>query len=203
MTRRSLCVATATATLALAGAAAGCQREPEAVARAPIPRGGQAQRIHSGPGSAMTITPDTLRAWSEQLCTLPPVDLAGALAALGIAGSLVSQSADFSIVEPPPAGAARLGLTLENLGRNKGKLATVEITPSEAITRAELDQRFGTANFLPRVDYDRPYVLNYRVEVPGAPFRCSVFASFADEPSATSATNKIRLRRDSVQGAAK
>ena len=151
----------------------------------------------------MTITPDKLRAWAEQLCTLPPVDFQEALAALAIDGAIVPQSADFAIVEPPPAGAARLGLTLENLGRNKGKLATIEVTPSGAITRAELDQRFGTANFLPRVDYNRPYVLNYRVEVPGAPFRCSVFASFTDEPNATSVATKIRLRRDSVQGATK
>ena len=78
-------------------ALAACQRDADAVARAPIPRGGEAQRIHSGSGSAMTITPDQLRAWSDQLCTLPPIDFPGALAALGIAGSIVSQSADFAI----------------------------------------------------------------------------------------------------------
>lgn len=183
--------------------ATACQRETDAVARGPTPRGGAAQRIHSGSGSSMTLTLDQLRAWSEQLCTLPPIDFQGALAALGIAGSLVSQSADYSIVEPPPPGAARVGLSLENLGRNKGKLATLDVTPSATITRAELDQRFGTANFLPRVDYNRPYVLNYRVEVAGAAFRCSVFASFDEEPTATSAATKIRLRRDSAQGAAK
>lgn len=147
----------------------------------------------------MTITLDQLRAWSEQLCTLPPVDFPAALAALGIAGSVVSQSADYAIVEPAPAGTSRVGLSAESFGSNKGKLGTLEITPAgAAITRAELDRRFGAGNLLPRVDYDRPYVLGYRVEVAGAGFRCSVFASFAEEPTAASAATRIRLRRDAV-----
>ena len=51
---------------------------------------------------------------------------------------------------------------------------------------------------LPRVDFDRPFVLSYRVEAAGAPFKVTVFANFADEPTAKSAANKIRLRRDAV-----
>lgn len=148
----------------------------------------------------MTITADQLRAWSEQLCTLPPIDFAAALAALGIAGSIVSQTADFATVEPPPAGASRLGLTLENLGKNRGYLGTLEVTLGGAgVTRGELDQRFGAGNLLPRVDYDRPFVVNYRVELAGAPYRCTVSASFADEPTAASTAVQISLRRDVVR----
>ena len=148
----------------------------------------------------MTITPDLLRTWSEQLCTLPPLDFAGALQALGIAGSLVSKTRDYSIVDPPPAGTSRLGLTLENLGKNKGNLGEVAITPAGlAITRAELDRRFGAGTLAPRVDFDRPFVVTYRVELPGAPFRCRVLASFPDEPGAASVASQISLLRDVVK----
>jgi hypothetical protein len=188
------------AVLALAGALAGCQRDPEVRARGPAPPGGDGHQLHSHPGPAMTITPDQLRTWSEQLCTLPPVDFAAALAALGITGSIVSRTADFAIVEPPPAGASRVGLTLENLGKNRGHLGTIEVTLDGAkVTRGELDQRFGAGNLLPRVDYDRPFVVSYRVEIAGAPYRCTVSASFTDEPTAASTAVRIGLRRDVVR----
>jgi hypothetical protein len=148
----------------------------------------------------MTISLDQLRTWSEQLCTLPPVDLAGALGALGISGSLVAKTRDYSIVEPPPAGASRLALTRENLGKNKGNLGELEITPAGVtITRGELDARFGAGGVAPRVDFDRPFVVDYRVEIPGAPFRCKVLASFTDEPSATSVATQISLLREVVR----
>lgn len=147
----------------------------------------------------MTITAEQLRTWSEQLCTLPPVDFAGALTALGIAGAIVDASDDYATVEPPPAGATRVGLTRENLGKNKANLGALEVMPAGAVTRAELDRRFGTGNALPRVDFDRDYVVGYRVEVAGAPFRCAVFASFSEEPTAASAVTKISLRREVVR----
>ncbi|TMQ05185.1 MAG: hypothetical protein E6J90_49735 [Deltaproteobacteria bacterium] len=188
-----------TAVAVAVAALAGCRRDPEVRARGPSPPGGDGHQLHSA-GPAMTITADQLRAWSEQLCTLPPIDFAAALAALGIAGSIVSQTADFATVEPPPAGASRLGLTLENLGKNRGYLGTLEVTLGGAgVTRGELDQRFGAGNLLPRVDYDRPFVVNYRVELAGAPYRCTVSASFADEPTAASTAVQISLRRDVVR----
>jgi hypothetical protein len=148
----------------------------------------------------MTITADLLRTWSEQLCTLPALDFAAALRALGLTGSLVDKSSDYAIVEPPPAGASRVGLSLENLGKNKGFLGTIELTLDAAkLTRGELDQRFGAGTALPRVDFDRPYAINYRVEIAGAPYRCTVSASFADEPTAASAATQVSLRRDVVR----
>ncbi|HEX3764725.1 MAG TPA: hypothetical protein VHW23_38785, partial [Kofleriaceae bacterium] len=111
---------------------AGCQRDPEPGARGPLAPpasapGGDAHRLHSAPGpTPMTITADLVRAWSEQLCTLPPLDFPGALQALGIAGAIVDKTRDYAIVEPPPPGASRLGLSRENLGKNKGNLGTVE-----------------------------------------------------------------------------
>ena len=204
MTGRRGCRGPAWAAVALAvvaGLAAGCQRDTDVQPRGPAPPGGDAQRLHSTPGAnAMTINLDLLRTWSEQLCTLPALDLAAALRALGIAGSLVDKSVDFAIVEPPPAGASRLGLTLENLGKNKGHLGTIDVTlQGGRITRAELDQRFGGGNALPRVDFDRPSVISYQVQIPGAPFRCTVSASFATEPGADAAATEISLRRDVVK----
>lgn len=150
----------------------------------------------------MTITADQLRTWSEQLCTLPPVDFAATLAALGIAGSIVAKTADQAVVEPPPAGASRIGLTRENLGDNRGNLGSLEVIPGgNAPTRAELDQRFGAGTLRARVDFNRPFVLAYRVEVAGAPFHSTVLASFAEEPTAISAATKITLRRDVVRPA--
>lgn len=151
----------------------------------------------------MTISLDQIRTWSEQLCTLPPLDFAGALSALGISGSLVTKTRDQAIVEPPPAGASRLSLTRENLGKNKGNLGEIEITPAGVkITRAELDARFGAGDVAPRVDFDRPFVVDYQVEIPGAPFRCKVLASFADEPGANTVATEISLLREVVSTSA-
>lgn len=185
----------------VAALSGGCQRDGDLGGRGPASPGSGEQRLHSDAGpSAMTITPDLVRTWSEQLCTLPPLDFPGALRALGIAGSLEAKSSDYSIVVPPPPGASRVGLSLENLGHNKGNLSTVEITLDGAtLTRAELDRRFGAGNPLPRVDAHRPHVVNYRVELAGAPFRCTVSASFAGEPTAASAATAISLRRDVVK----
>ena len=147
----------------------------------------------------MTITLDQIRTWSEQLCTLPALDFTGALGALGVTGSLVKKTSDYSTVEPPPRGASRLALTRENLGRNKGNLGEVEITlDATKITRSELDARFGAGNVAPRVDFDRPYVVAYDVEIAGAPFRCTVLASFPDEPVPASAASQISLLRNRV-----
>jgi len=151
----------------------------------------------------MTINADQVRIWSEQLCTLPALDFAAAVTALGLAGTIVASSDDYAVVEPPPPGAQRLGLSRENLGDNKGNLASVEVFPEgTAIPKAALDARFGGGNALPRVDFDRPHVVSYRVELAGAPFRVTVNASFADEPGGGGAATKITLRRDVVRAPA-
>lgn len=196
--RRAMAMAVAWLAAVLA---AGCQRDGDVAARGPTTPGGGGQQLHSASGpTAMTITPDVLRTWSEQLCIQPALDFAGALRALGISGSLVEKTSDYSIVEPPLPGTSRVALSLENLGKNKGFLSTIELTLAGAkLTRAELDQRFGASNAPPRVDYDRPHVLIYQVTVPGAPYRCSVQASFTDEPGEASGATAVRLRRDVVK----
>jgi hypothetical protein len=176
----------------------GCQREPDPAAPRPVAPGEGEHRVQST-GPRMTITADQVRTWSDALCTLPPLDVSAAPAALGLTGALVPQSSDYATLDPAPSGARRLSFGRENLGDNKGHLGTVEVEPAGAITRGELDQQFGAGNALPRVDYNRPFVISYRVERPGAGFRCTVLASFADEPTAASAAKKIVLRRDVVK----
>lgn len=79
-------------------------------------------------------------------------------------------------LEPPPDGtgwvlvAGRPVAHLE-IGLDRGM-----------VDRAALDARFGTGRPLPRVDFDRPYVLAYEVSVAGAPSRCTVFGRFDAEP---------------------
>jgi hypothetical protein len=80
-------------------------------------------------------------------------------------------------LEPPPAGLAWVLLV-------GGSVAHLDIgLERRAVDRADFDSRFGTRRSLPRVDYDRPYVLAYDVVVAGAPARCSVFGRFDEEPT--------------------
>lgn len=179
--------------------AGGCQREPDPGSPRPLAPGSAEHRLQSTASPRMTISADQVRTWSEQLCTLPTLDVAAAPAALGLTGALTAKSDDYATLEPPPAGTTRVMLGRENLGDNKGHLGTIELEPSAVITRGELDQRLGAGNALPRVDFNRPFVVSYRIERPGAPFRCTVMASFADEPTAASPVKKLTLRRDVVK----
>jgi hypothetical protein len=59
----------------------------------------------------------------------------------------------------------------------------VDVTFARRVAdRADFDVRFGEGRPLPRVDYDRPFLLAYEVSVEGAPARCTVFAQFEREP---------------------
>jgi hypothetical protein len=146
--------------------------------------------------SGSPVDARALRAWSEQLCRLPP-DVGGAevAAALGIAGSVVEHSQDFTF-EPPPARTRKVELVKHPIGFDY-----LEIYLSgRTLTRAQLDAHFGDSRELPRVHWDSPRTIAYDVEVPGAPFKCAVVASFAEEPKAGAAANRVVLRRDRVYG---
>ena len=147
--------------------------------------------------TAMTITLERLARWSEQLCTLPPLDLAEAMAALDIPGAVAWRTASYAVVEPAPPGASRLALVLEHLGRNAGRLGSIQVVPSAPITRAALDRELGAGEDEPPVA-DGPEVVAYDVRIAGAAFTCSVSALFDGEPTAAAAAREIRLRRDPV-----
>jgi hypothetical protein len=98
---------------------------------------------------------------------------------------------DHGRLDPPPAGLAWVLLV-------GGQVAHVDIgLDRRVVDRAALDSRFGTGRSLPRVDYDRPYVIAYQVSVAGAPAGCSVFGRFDDEPTTGNVeANEITLRID-------
>ena len=76
-----------------------------------------------------------------------------------------------------PAGIERIRIV-------GGDVANLDVTlEPKTMDRAAFDSRFGEGRPIPRVDYDRPFVLAYDVRVEGAPARCSVFARFDDEPT--------------------
>jgi hypothetical protein len=94
-------------------------------------------------------------------------------------------------IEPPPAGLSYVLLV-------GGTVAHIDVgLDRRVVDRAALDSRFGTGTPLPRVDYDRPYVLAYEVSIAGAPSRCSVFGRFDERPAtAIVEASGITLRVD-------
>jgi hypothetical protein len=178
--------------LAIALVVTGCERD----ARTSTPPGEHAQPVQS---NQPMITADELRTWSEQLCTQPALDFDAAVQVLGLTGALVKKSSDYVVLEPPPPGTTRVGLSRENLGKNKGYLGMVELELAAKLTRAELDRRFGAGNVLPIADVGRGTEVSYEVTVPGAPYRCTVFANFDDATGPNSLAGKISLRRAVVR----
>jgi hypothetical protein len=80
-------------------------------------------------------------------------------------------------IDPPPTGLTYVLLV-------GGPVAHIDVgLDRRVVDRAALDARFGTGQPLPRVDYDRPFVLAYEVSVAGAPSRCSVFGRFDERPA--------------------
>lgn len=149
---------------------------------------------------AVTITVERLARWSEQLCTLPPLDVDRAMRALGIAGPVAWRTDSYLLVELPPPGVSRLALWIEHLGPNAGHLGGIEVTPAAPITRGDLDRELGTGADQPPIA-DGPLVVAYQVGITGAPFSCTVSAYFDDDPTADTAAGAIRLRRDPVDAA--
>jgi hypothetical protein len=147
--------------------------------------------VQSAPVQAMTIDADLLRTWSEKLCRMPAGDAAATASALGITGQVAAQG-DYATVEPPPPGTSKLMLV-----KGEGGIGHLDIMLSgRALTRADLDARFGKGNLLPRVSAGRPYRVAYHVAVAGAPFTCEVIASFTEEPGDATAAAEVVLRRD-------
>ena len=141
----------------------------------------------------MTVDAERLQVWGETLCRLTAADAGAAATALGIPGSVVRRSDQWD-VEPPPPGTARLMLVAgpDGIGHLDVLLA------GSAVTRADLDARFGSGRDIPRAGPGRPHRLAYHVAPPGAPFTCELFACFAEEPAAATPANEVILRRDRV-----
>ena len=125
------------------------------------------------------ITAEILRAWASRLCNArssAPADLA---AVLGV--PLDSPS-------PGIIGARARG----------GDIPLVELDLADHLPLGDFDRLLGTGNRLPRVDWDRPHVIAYTIEVPRAPYRCVLLASCDQPPSATAPVARVSFRLDRV-----
>lgn len=120
-----------------------------------------------------------LLAWATRLCRVESTDSAVVLRALAVQ------------LTPPTDGFARLAV-----GEDSGGFFYLEGEFARtSLTRASLDETFGAGNELPRVHYDRPHVVAYRVEVADAPHYVDVFARFTEPPAPAAPAISATLRR--------
>lgn len=62
-------------------------------------------------------------------------------------------------------------------------------------SRSGLDAALGVGGDVPRVHFDQPYPVRYRVTVDGAPYTCDVFAYFTDPPEGRATAESLLFRR--------
>jgi hypothetical protein len=139
------------------------------------------------------VTADTLRVWSERLCHLATGGRAAAAALLEVTAPLVDHR-DFALV-PPPEGATRIRIFDDLSTHTTIDYIEVQLAPP-GILLAALEATFGPGEPSVRVSATSPYKQWFRVELPGAPCTCDVFAEFPTRPSAASSTASIMLRRN-------
>ncbi|GIF50337.1 hypothetical protein DFJ67_2422 [Asanoa ferruginea] len=137
------------------------------------------------PFLAHTVTPDPrsvvggLQAMAVRLCSVATGSAAEIHSALGIP------------TNPPPLGASECLVDAGELS-----MASVELRfPAGTLTRRDLDDTFGPPNVLPRTGAFASHVLNYDLRTPGTPARISLFARFADDPTASAKSVLLRIDR--------
>lgn len=146
--------------------------------------GGQAP-----PGGEIRELADQLHVWATALCRLPPGSAAQALDTLCIAGTPTPAGSDVTVQPPPPRTRKLL------VGSRDGDVSELDLVVEPGtLTRAALEARFGSGFEMPRLGTGAQRVL-YRVEVPGAAYKCAVIAGF-DQPTAATT---VTLRRDRIQ----
>ena len=138
------------------------------------------------------VSAEQIRAWAEGLCRSSGGP-AGMAAAMGLEGNLVDHAPlDYATIEPPPPGMTHFMLSQGSHG-----IDTVDMEFSNCVaTRAELDSLLGEGVNLPAIHPTSTFKIGYRVEVPGAPHRCSVFVDFDYPDTPTSLPASIMFRRD-------
>jgi hypothetical protein len=129
-------------------------------------------------------------AWASTLCALPRGRAADAVSALNLEGALAA-TVGYQLLEPPPPGASRL-----EIAEDHADVFTVRVTlAGPGPSRSDLDAMLGVGTDVPRVHYDRPYPVCYRVTVSAAPYTCDVFAYFAASPDGPATADSLLLRR--------
>lgn len=123
------------------------------------------------------VTAELLRTWATQLCRArsgAPDDL---VAALGVP------------LDPPPPGITASGI-------RGGDIPLVELELRDPLPLGDLDRLLGAGIRLPRVDWDRPHVVAYTIEVARAPYRCVLLASCDQSPAPAAPVTRVTLRLD-------
>ena len=133
-----------------------------------------------------------IRSWSRKLCRLMFNSPTATADALGL-GDLVTDEFGQILTQSPPPDATQV-----RLGLRKGAVDYVEITLSgRGMTRGHLDANLGVGREMPQVHPGTPRQVAYpQVSVIGAPFTCTIFAHFTDEPTPVAAVETLMLRRD-------
>jgi hypothetical protein len=131
--------------------------------------------------------------WAAALCELPRSPAVAAVAALGLDGTL-TEAAGGRRLEPPPPGTTRF-----QVAEPGGDVAHVELTVAVPTAgRADFDALLGAGTDVPRVHYDQPFPVCYRVTVAGAPYTCDVFAYFDRPPGDGGPAHSLLLRRQAA-----
>jgi hypothetical protein len=129
-------------------------------------------------------------AWASALCTLPRGRAEDAVSALDLDGAL-TQAIGYQLLDPPPPGTSRL-----EIAEDPQDVFTVRVQlTAPRPSRSDLDAMLGPGGNVPRVHFDRPYPVCYRVTVAGAPYSCDVFAYFADPPDGQATAESLLFRR--------
>jgi hypothetical protein len=121
---------------------------------------------------------DLVKRLAERMCAAKSTSEQDLLEALGVG------------VKPAPLG----GVSARVRG---GNTPTFEVDlPEGVLLKGDLDARLGDSRQLPVTGPRASINLMYGVDVPGAAHRCSVFARFDREPSATTPLAAVMFRLD-------
>lgn len=128
--------------------------------------------------------------WAAALCALPRGRAGDAVSALSLDGTLTA-GAGYQSLDPPPPGTSRLEIAEDHADVFTVRVRLTAPRPS----RSDLDALLGGGGDVPRVHFDQPYPVCYRVTVDGAPYTCDVFAYFTDPPEGRSTAESLLFRR--------
>lgn len=130
------------------------------------------------------IDPSTLRTWADRLCQLASGGRAEAAQAIGCA-----------LDDPQLPGVERLRIFDDLATHTTLDYLDLELA-APGLTLEELQAALGPGEPSVRVSARSPHKRRFWVTVEGAPCTCDVYATFKDEPTASSTTTAIMLRRN-------
>ncbi len=133
---------------------------------------------------------DLVAAWAVAVAACPGSSAEELFAALGVAGTLVP---DFGLARVDPAPP---GTTSVRIRGDVPSLANVELVTATTLVLAELDDRLGPRQELPRVHWDSPYLSAYDVTTEDPSGRCTVFAETSTAPAPETVVGSVMLRTE-------